>query len=838
MKSRIHPMVINVFYLLRPVAIVLILLLLSVARVNASTEADAAYELEPQMVLESILKSAPTGIGMVKNRVLVKVNDYILDLTGYSREELLGKSARMLYPTDEESEFVGREKYRQIAERGTGTVETRWLRKDGTIRNVILSSTPLDPKDLSVGVTFTVLDITKRKQAEERFTKAFEASPIALCITDLQTGRFIAANNSFVEVLGFSREEMKGKTTVELNIWLTPQDRENTIPKLVSGQKRSELVQLRAKNGEIRHVRVFAELINWAGESGMLTSMIDETGQIKTQEALMRQTNLFMLMLVMFVFILLMVVFRLLKSLRQRDEARHESESRRMILDTLLDNLPVGVFMVEAGTGKPLVANARAQELLGRGILPDATAKNLGEVYQAVITDTDEPYPVQKMPILRGMSGEISYVDDMTVVRPDGTKTMLEVFGTPVQDSSGRVVSSIVSFVDITSRRKAEHDLRESQQKLSALFASMTEMVVLHELVFDEHGQPVNYCIIDCNAAFTAVTGIKREDSIGKTGDKIYGTDEPPYLQEFSRVALSGEPFKYEAYFAPMDKHFSISVVCPGKNQFATVTNDITAVRNSQTLIANKNRELENYLYVASHDLRTPLVNIQGFSRRLQKNVDIVKDRLISSGADKALIDNILAIIDQDIPKTLGFIFTNVEKMDAMLKGLLTISRTGRMSLNIGLVKMKELIQKVIEAQSFQLSEINARVEASDLIDCHGDTDMLSRVFSNLLANAVKYRALERELVVKIDSEAQFNKVIYKVSDNGTGIDQKYLGKIWDVFFRVDSSKPDAGEGLGLSIVKRIVEKHRGRVWVESEPGMGSVFFVELQQKAFEETDI
>ena len=120
-----------------------------------------------QQFLTTILETAPSGIGMVENRVITEVNDYILRLTGYSREELIGQSARMLYPTQEDSDYVGQEKYRQIALYGTGTVETRWQQKDGTIRYVILSSTPLDPSDLSIGVTFTVQDITESKLAEE-----------------------------------------------------------------------------------------------------------------------------------------------------------------------------------------------------------------------------------------------------------------------------------------------------------------------------------------------------------------------------------------------------------------------------------------------------------------------------------------------------------------------------------------------------------------------------------------------------------------------------------------------------------------------------------------------
>ncbi len=116
--------------------------------------------------IASIFRAAPTGIGVVSNRVLKEVNDRICAMTGYAREELLGQSSRMWYLDDESFEWVGREKYDQIRARGTGTVETRWRRKDGTVIDVLLSSTPIDLDDWSLGVTFTALDITQRKRAE------------------------------------------------------------------------------------------------------------------------------------------------------------------------------------------------------------------------------------------------------------------------------------------------------------------------------------------------------------------------------------------------------------------------------------------------------------------------------------------------------------------------------------------------------------------------------------------------------------------------------------------------------------------------------------------------
>jgi two-component system cell cycle sensor histidine kinase/response regulator CckA len=130
-------------------------------------QAEAALK-RSEATLRSIFSAASIGIGLVVgHRVLAQVNERICELTGYTANELIGQSARVLYPTDEDFEYVGREKYRQIDQRGSGTVETRWRRKDGQILDVWVSSTPLDLTDIGAGVTFTVLDITERKRVEE-----------------------------------------------------------------------------------------------------------------------------------------------------------------------------------------------------------------------------------------------------------------------------------------------------------------------------------------------------------------------------------------------------------------------------------------------------------------------------------------------------------------------------------------------------------------------------------------------------------------------------------------------------------------------------------------------
>lgn len=141
-------------------------ILFSTRDITESRQARKSLERN-EAYLESVLRVSPIGIGVATDRVLITVNQKICEMTGYSQKELVGKSTRILYPDDADYEYVGKEKYARIRKHGTGTIETRFLRKDGKIVDVLLSSNPLDPDDLSKGVTFTALDITHRKQTEK-----------------------------------------------------------------------------------------------------------------------------------------------------------------------------------------------------------------------------------------------------------------------------------------------------------------------------------------------------------------------------------------------------------------------------------------------------------------------------------------------------------------------------------------------------------------------------------------------------------------------------------------------------------------------------------------------
>src|SRR4030042_913461 len=140
-------------------------------RIQVEKRAAELLLKENEEKLQSIFSCAPVGIGLVVNRIFMEVNDTFCKMTGYNRKELIGKNSEMIYATNEEYERIGIEKYRQIAEKGTGSVETRFKCKDGRILNIFLSSAPLEKDDLTRGTTFTAMDITERMHAEESLTK-------------------------------------------------------------------------------------------------------------------------------------------------------------------------------------------------------------------------------------------------------------------------------------------------------------------------------------------------------------------------------------------------------------------------------------------------------------------------------------------------------------------------------------------------------------------------------------------------------------------------------------------------------------------------------------------
>jgi signal transduction histidine kinase len=230
---------------------------------------------------------------------------------------------------------------------------------------------------------------------------------------------------------------------------------------------------------------------------------------------------------------------------------------------------------------------------------------------------------------------------------------------------------------------------------------------------------------------------------------------------------------------------------------------------------------------VASHDLRSPLVNIQGFSRELARTCETLHKTLAATPDTTVPKADLRLAIEEDIPESLGFIQAGVSKIDSLLKGLLRFSRLGRAALTVEPLCMHEMIRHIAHAMEYQLQQAGARLDISALPDCLGDATQINQVFSNLLDNAIKYLDPARTGVISISGRVEGTHVTYEVKDNGIGIAPAHQQKAFEIFHRLNPAHSN-GEGLGLTIAQRILERLDGKIWVESSPDHGSTFFVSL----------
>ncbi len=245
--------------------------------------------------------------------------------------------------------------------------------------------------------------------------------------------------------------------------------------------------------------------------------------------------------------------------------------------------------------------------------------------------------------------------------------------------------------------------------------------------------------------------------------------------------------------------------------------------------LENKNQDLQQILHISSHDLRSPLVSIKGFSGILDKAMvrlgSLLNRRNGKSAAEVSQETN--PLLSKEIPAALDHIVASTDKMESLLSGLSRLSRLGQAGMNITELDMNELLAGITKSIEFLIKKAKVQLEIGELPPSRGDEILIGQVFSNLLGNAVKYLNKERRGVIRISGEKRSGSTVYVVEDNGIGIEPDYQQKVFDLFHRVNPSAGN-GEGLGLTITRKILDRHHGRIWLESQPGKGSKFFVEL----------
>jgi PAS domain S-box-containing protein len=250
-------------------------------------------------------------------------------------------------------------------------------------------------------------------------------------------------------------------------------------------------------------------------------------------------------------------------------------------------------------------------------------------------------------------------------------------------------------------------------------------------------------------------------------------------------------------------------------------------LEESNRQLAQKNDENETFVYSVSHDLRSPLVNLEGFSKELGLVCADLRSILGESDLPLPVRQRALGLLDEDVAESLHYIQTAVARLSTIIDALLRLSRAGRVVYQQQEVDTNALVARVVESMRGTIGERGAAVDVRPLPAAWGDPAALEQVFANLIGNALKYLDPRRPGQIEVGSAAGPVWHTYYVRDNGLGIPAAYAPKVFQAFQRLHPDRAE-GEGMGLAIVRRIVERHGGRVWVDSATGEGCTFYVTL----------
>jgi PAS domain S-box-containing protein len=269
--------------------------------------------------------------------------------------------------------------------------------------------------------------------------------------------------------------------------------------------------------------------------------------------------------------------------------------------------------------------------------------------------------------------------------------------------------------------------------------------------------------------------------------------------------------------------------------RFDGIVTDITERKKAEDererllkTIQAKKEELQSIVYVASHDLRSPLVNIEGFAGELGQTCLELKQTLKDNCTDQDLNQKLLSLLDEDIPESLKFINAGTTKIESLLEGLLQVSRVGSTKVEIKPLDMNKMMGEILRTMEFQIKKDGVELIVEDIPDCFGDKAMANQLFSNILGNALKYLNPKRQGRIHISGRIENGMSVYCIEDNGIGISPANQEKVFEIFRRINPNDGIGGEGLGLSIVMRILDRLEGQIRVESEPGKGSKFFISV----------
>lgn len=730
-----------------------------------------------------VIEGAPYGMVMVdQDGMIVLVNAQIEKSFGYSRDELLGEPIEILVPErfrahhpTYRDHFISNPSARPM---GSGR-DLYGLRKDSSEFPVEIGLNPLQTEQ-GMMVLGTIVDITERKAAEEklraseaRFSIAFNASPISSVITTLGEGRYVAVNDTFVSVTGYTREQVIGHTSADLGIWLSSEGRAEVVQLLLKqGQVRNRESQYRMKDGLVRVFLTSAEIIEFDDQPHLITASVDITERKRADNELRKSQQQ-----------LAGVIGSAMDAIISVDEDQRivlfNSAAERMFLYPSED--AVGESLDRFIPERFRAAHREHIEDFGRTHITKRTMGALGAIFG---------------------------------LRADGEEFPIEASISQLE-SEGRKFYTVI-LRDITERKRAEEALKEQARILD----------LAPVLIRDLSGR-----IIFWNTGSEQLYGWSSEEAMGQIAHSLLQTEFPRPVEEIKARLFAHGHWEGELVHTRRDGERIVvaSHWVLHRNErdepraILEVNNDITVRKQAEEEVRRlnaeleqrvqertaqlqaANKELEAFSYSVSHDLRAPLRHINGFSQALLEDY-----------ADK---------LDEEGKSYLQQVRAASREMAQLIDDVLQLARVTRSEMRQEPVDLSGLAQSVVSDLRERDAGRSVAVRIEEGLFTRGDKRLFRILLSNLLGNAWKFTSKQEQPEIVFGNERTDGEDVYFVSDNGAGFDMAFADKLFGAFQRLHTAQEFEGTGIGLATVQRIINRHGGRVWAEGAVDQGASFY-------------
>jgi len=461
----------------------------------------------------------------------------------------------------------------------------------------------------------------------------------------------------------------------------------------------------------------------------------------------------------------------------------------------------------------------------------------------------DRGWPEHELAVARV---EGRFEDEGWRIRKDGTLFWANVIITALFDPAKQLRAFAKVTRDLTERKMAEEALRHSEEHFRLLIEGVHDYAIF---MLDPDG-----VVLTWNAGAERLKGYTATEIVGRHFSKFYPRPalDSGWPQKELELAGAEGRFEDEGWRLRKDgSRFWANVVITALRDrqgvlrgFSKITRDITDRRNweestrmlneqlnrqveklaeSNRSLAQKSEENETFVYSVSHDVRAPLVNLQGFSQELRLSCDDLRQLLNSPEIPERIRTSASEILDSNVAESIRYMQVSVLHLSRIIDALLRLSRAGRVVYHPTCVDATALVKRVAESIQTSIAERGAAIVIGDLPPAQADPTAMEQVFSNLITNALHYADPSRRPRIEIGSVPQSDgkTVVYYVKDNGLGIPAAAIPDLFTAFQRHHTDAAP-GEGMGLVMTRRIIDRHHGKIWVESTVGAGATFFIEL----------